>query len=251
MSSPCHQPEKWNGMNTVSGPMPSVTCAFTLIFAPEGVDTQTYSPFLMLRSAAVFGLISTKLSCCSSASHGLERVSSPPPSYSTSRPLVRISGYFLCISSFTAFCCTDLKSVGRRQKVLTSSCVGYFSTRSGRGEYSGSRCCGMPSGKFQTTARALALPNGWQPCFIATRWMPPEVSFAQVLPSATFFSSSVSSSHQPSFFRKTWSNCGYPVVISPPFGYEPSSASRLTPSRSTPKSARKQPPPSITCFELS
>jgi hypothetical protein len=32
------------------------------------------------------------------------------------------------------------------------------------------------SGKFHTTARALALPNGWQPCtFIATRMMPPGV----------------------------------------------------------------------------
>ena len=30
--------------------------------------------------------------CCSSASHGLERVSSPPPSYSTRRPEVTISG---------------------------------------------------------------------------------------------------------------------------------------------------------------
>ena len=85
---------------------------------------------------------------------------------------------------------------------------------SGRGLYSGSRCCGMPSGKFQTIARALALPNGWQPCFSATRWMPPERSFAQVLPSASFFSASVSSSHQPSFFSSTWSNCGWPVVIS-------------------------------------
>src|SRR5438477_1139571 len=251
MSLPCHQPEKWNGMNVVPAPTRSVTCAFTLICAPVGVLTHTYSPSLTPRSLASFGLISTKFSCCSSASHGFDRVSSPPPSYSTSRPLVRISGNFSATLSSTFFCCTDLYSVGSRQKAFLSSCVGYLATRSGRGEYSGSRCCGMPSGKFHTIARALALPNGWQPCFIATRWMPPEVSFAQVLPSATFFSSSVSSSHQPSFFRKTWSNCGYPVVISPPFGYEPSSASRLTPSRSTPNSARKQPPPSITCFELS
>ena len=61
----------------------------------------------------------------------------------------------------------------------------------------------MPSGKFQTTARAFALPNGWQPCFIATRWMPPDRSVFQFLPSAAFFSSSVSSSHQPSFFSST------------------------------------------------
>src|SRR5207248_4965897 len=112
MSSPCHQPEKWNGMKQVSGPMPSVTFALTLIFAPEGVDTQTYSPLRMPRSVAVFGLISTKLSCISSASHGLERVSSPPPSNSTSRPLVRINGYRSCILSVTAFCCTDLNNVG-------------------------------------------------------------------------------------------------------------------------------------------
>src|ERR687892_166682 len=176
MSSPCHQPEKWNGMNTVSGPTPSVTLAFTLRrtlpppgFLP-GVLTHTYSPARMPRSAAVFGLISTKQSCISSASQGLERVSSPPPSYSTRRPLVSTSGNFLCTSSLTACCCTDLKSVG----------------------------------SLQTTARALALPNGVQPCFIATRWMPPERSFAQVLPSASFFSASVSSSHQPSFFSKTW-----------------------------------------------
>src|SRR6266850_1884580 len=123
MSCPCHQPEKWNGMKQVSGPTRSVTCALTLSFAPEGVLTQTYSPLRMLRCAAVLGLISTKLSCISSASHGLERVSSPPPSYSTRRPLVRISGYFLCISSLTALSCTDLNSVGRRQRFFTSSCV--------------------------------------------------------------------------------------------------------------------------------
>src|SRR3990172_6526377 len=129
MSAPCHQPEKWNGMKQVSEPTRSVTSAFTLSLAPEGELTQTNSPLRMPRSAAAFGLISTKLSCISSASHGLERVSSPPPSYSTRRPLVRISGDFLCISSLTAFCCTDLNSVGRRHGViLTSSCVGYFST---------------------------------------------------------------------------------------------------------------------------
>src|SRR6266850_5833999 len=100
MSSPCHQPEKWNGMNTVSPPTHSVILTLTLIFAPEGVDTHTYSPLRMLRSAAVFGLISTKLSCISSASHGLERVSSPPPSYSTSRPEVRMIGNCLPMSLF-------------------------------------------------------------------------------------------------------------------------------------------------------
>src|SRR5688500_3849512 len=120
MSSPCHQPEKWNGMKQVSGPTPSVTLALTLsrtLPPPRplpGGETHPYSPLRTPRSAAGFGLISTKLSCISSASHGLERVSSPPPSYSTRRPLVRISGNFLCTSSFTAACCTDLKSVGSR-----------------------------------------------------------------------------------------------------------------------------------------
>src|SRR5258706_301183 len=133
MSCPCRQPEKWKGMKQVSGPTRSVTCALTLSLAPEGVDTQTYSPLRILRSAAVFGLISTKLSCCSSASQGLERVSSPPPSYSTRRPLVRISGYFLCASFLTASNCSDLNLVGSRQSTLTSSCCGYFSTMSGRG----------------------------------------------------------------------------------------------------------------------
>src|SRR6266850_266369 len=208
MSCPCHQPEKWNGMKQVSGPTRSVTCAFTLSFAPDGELTHTYSSLRIPRSAAVLGLISTKLSCCSSASHGLERVSSPPPSYSTRRPLVRISGNFSCALSAIAFCCSLLNLVGRRHSTLTSSCVGHFATRSGFGEYSGSRCSGTPSGKFQTTARAFALPNGWQPCFIVTRWMPPERSVFQFLPSASFFSSSVRSSHQPSFFSSTWSNSG-------------------------------------------
>src|SRR5437764_7371154 len=251
MSLPCHQPEKWNGMNVVPAPTRSVTCAFTLICAPVGVLTHTYSPSLTPRSLASFGLISTKFSCCSSASHGFDRVSSPPPSYSTSRPLVRISGNFSATLSSTFFCCTDLYSVGSRQNAFLSSWVGYLATRSGRGEYSGSRCCGMPSGKFQTIARAFALPKGWQPCFSVTRWMPPERSVFQFLPSAAFFSSSVSSSHQPSFFMSTWSNSGYPVVSSDPFGYEPSSASRLTPSRSMPKLARKQPAPSLIARDWS
>src|SRR5688572_32495761 len=131
MSSPCHQPEKWNGMKQVSGPTPSVTFAFTFRrtlpppgFLP-GVLTHTYSPLRMPQPAAVFGLISTKQSCISSASQGLERVSSPPPSYSTRRPLVRISGNFLCTSSLTACCCTDLNSVVRRQNTFTSSCFAY------------------------------------------------------------------------------------------------------------------------------
>src|SRR5271169_3504706 len=169
MSLPCHQPEKWNGMNVVPEATRSVTSALTLICAPVGVFTQTYSPSFTPRSLASRGLISTKFSCCSSASHGLERVSSPQPSYSTSRPLVRISGNLSATLSCTFFCCTDLYSVGSRQKTFLSSWVGYLATRSGRGEYSGSRCCGMASGKFHTIARALALPNGWQPCLSVTR----------------------------------------------------------------------------------
>src|SRR5215472_1026111 len=208
MSLPIHHPEKWNGMNVVPAPTRSVTCAFTLSCAPVGVFTQTYSPSFTPRSLASLGLISTKFSCCSSASHGLLRVSSPPPSYSTRRPLVSTSGNFSATLSSTFFCCTDLYSVGSRQNAFLSSCVGYLATKSGRGEYRGSRCCGIPSGKFQTTARALALPHGCTPCFIVTRWIPPERSVFQFLPSAAFFSASVSSSHQPSFFISTWSNSG-------------------------------------------
>src|SRR5476649_1802500 len=202
MSCPCHQPEKWNGMKQVSAPTLSVTSALTLSFAPDGVLTQTYSPSRTPRSAAAFGLISTNMSCCNSASHGLERVSSPPPSNSVSRPLVITSGYCLEMSLF--FSCTDLYSVGMRQNAFLSSWVGYFATMSGRGEYSGSRCSGTPSGKFHTTARALALPQKWQPCtFITTRWIPPERSVFQFLPSASVFSAAVKSSHQPSFFSST------------------------------------------------
>src|SRR6266536_3941957 len=204
MSLPIHQPEKWNGMKVVPEATRSVTCALTLSCAPVGVFTHTYSPSFTPRSLASFGLISTKFSCCNSASHGFDRVSSPPPSYSTSRPLVRISGKFLATSSLTFFSCTVLYSVGSRQNAFLSSCVGYLATRSGRGEYSGSRCCGIASGKFQTTARALALPNGWLPWFFMnTRIIPHEISVFQFLPSAAFFSSSVSSSHHPSFFRST------------------------------------------------
>src|SRR3954463_13057735 len=214
MSSPCHHPEKWNGINTVSAPTPSVTLAFTLrrgwLPSPlrPGVLTQTYSPLRTPRSAAVFGLISTKPSCCSSASHGLDRVSSPPPSYSTRRPEVRMMGNFSYSFCSTFLSCTDLYSVGMRQKAFLSSWVGYLATMSGRVPYSGSRCLGTGSGKFHTSARALALPNGSQPCFIETRWMPPERSVFQFLPSACFFSSSESSSHQPSFLSSTWSNSG-------------------------------------------
>ena len=47
-------------MNVVPVPTRSVTCAFTLICAPVGVFTHTYSPSRTPRSLASFGLISTK-----------------------------------------------------------------------------------------------------------------------------------------------------------------------------------------------
>src|SRR5258706_7672095 len=99
------------------------------------------------------------------------------------------------------FSCTVLNSVGKRQNAFLSSCVGYLATRSGRFEYSGSRGCGTGAGKFHTSARALALPNTWQPWFfILTRMIPPQESVFQFLPSAFFFSSSLHSSHPPSSF---------------------------------------------------
>src|SRR5437879_8911562 len=108
MSLPCHQPEKWNGMKAWSGPTRSVTSALTFRRAPVGVFTHTYSPSRMLRLFAAIGLISTKLSCCSSASQGLERVSSPPPSNSTNRPEVRMIGKVLPMSLFLSW--IDLRS---------------------------------------------------------------------------------------------------------------------------------------------
>src|SRR5216110_2642721 len=107
-SLPCHQPAKWNGMKLVPGPTRSVTSALTLIRAPGGVLTHTQSQYLIPRADASLGLISTKFSCCSSASHGLERVSSPPPSYSTRRPDVSTIGNFSATLSASAFCCTVL-----------------------------------------------------------------------------------------------------------------------------------------------
>src|SRR4029453_12601595 len=89
---PSNQPAKLNGQNTVPGATRSVTCVFNLICALDGVCTQTYSSFFTPRSLASFGLFSTKISSCSSGAQGFDRVSSPPPSYSTSRPLVSTSG---------------------------------------------------------------------------------------------------------------------------------------------------------------
>ena len=80
-------------------PTRSVTSAFMRALESSSAPvTQTQPPSLMPRSAASAGLISMNMSCCSSASHLLERVSSPPPSYSTRRPEVRISGNCLAIA---------------------------------------------------------------------------------------------------------------------------------------------------------
>src|SRR5438876_38251 len=114
---------------------PSLMVTTRRRFTPQGtsfsfLQAVTQPLHSMQRSASAFGLISTKFSCISSANQGLERVSSPPPSYSTRRPEVRMIGNSLPMYLF--FSCTDLKRVGRRQNTLTSSWVGYFSIRSGR-----------------------------------------------------------------------------------------------------------------------
>ncbi|CSC23346.1 Uncharacterised protein [Vibrio cholerae] len=70
-----------------------VTMALTLMRPFSAPSTQTISPSIKPKSLASFGFTSTNISCCSSASQGLERVSSPPPSYSTKRPEVRMIGY--------------------------------------------------------------------------------------------------------------------------------------------------------------
>ncbi|CPO21968.1 Uncharacterised protein [Bordetella pertussis] len=41
-------------------------------------------------------------------------------------------GNFSYSFSATFFCCKEVYSVGRRQNVLRSLCVGYLATRSGR-----------------------------------------------------------------------------------------------------------------------
>src|SRR5262249_9740031 len=56
----------------------------------------------MPRSAASAGLISMNIVCCSSASHLLDLVSSPPPAYSTNRPDERMSGNCLATPLSTA-----------------------------------------------------------------------------------------------------------------------------------------------------
>src|SRR5262249_52132491 len=132
-SSPPNQPPKWNGIHATPLPTRSVTSALTLALALFSAPaTQTQAPSLMPRSPASAGLISTNMSCCSSASHLLERVSSPPPSYSTSRPEVRMMGKLLAIPFSTAAFCTEKPVFGTRN-CLASGNVGYLATSSGRG----------------------------------------------------------------------------------------------------------------------
>ena len=57
-------------------------------------------------------------------------------------------------------CCSDLKRMGRRQRFFWSSWVGYFSDQVGPGAEDGLAVLRDRIGKFQTTARALALPKG-------------------------------------------------------------------------------------------
>ncbi len=64
----------------------------TRTLPPSGPCTQTISPSRKPTVLASKGLTSTNMSCCSSASQGFERLSSPPPSYSTRRPEVRMIG---------------------------------------------------------------------------------------------------------------------------------------------------------------
>ena len=106
----------------------SAPCA--LFSAPV---TQTQPPSLMPRSAASAGLISMNMSCCSSASHLLERVSSPPPSYSTRRPEVRMIGNCLAMPLSTAAFCTVEAEVGHAELRAHPAASDTCATRSGRG----------------------------------------------------------------------------------------------------------------------
>jgi hypothetical protein len=114
-SSPSKWPEKWKGMKATPGATRSVTSALTrALEPPSGPVTQTMLPSAMPRASASCGLISTNMSCCSSASHLLDRVSSPPPSYSTSRPLVSTMGNCSASLFSTAACCSEWPMLGMR-----------------------------------------------------------------------------------------------------------------------------------------
>src|ERR671932_589098 len=115
-------------------PTRSVTIALTLMWLLlSGPSTQTNWAFLIPRSEASAGLISMNMSCCSSASHLLERVSSPPPSYSTSRPEVKIIGNCFGIPLSATLNCRLLASWTMR-KSRRSSIAGYLFTRAGRAD---------------------------------------------------------------------------------------------------------------------
>ena len=132
-SSPSNQPPKWNGIQATPLPTRSVTSAFILALALFSAPvTQTQPPSLMPRSAASDVLISMNMSCCSSASHLLERVSSPPPSYSTRRPEDKMSGNCLAMPLSTAVFWT-VKPIFGSRNCLASGRVGYLATRSTRG----------------------------------------------------------------------------------------------------------------------
>src|SRR4029079_11192599 len=119
-SSPANQPPKWNGIQVTPLPTRSVTSAFIFALALFSAPvTQTQPPSLMARSLASPGLISMNMSCCSSASHLLERVSSPPPSYSTRRPDDRISGNDLATPLSTAAFGTGKRMFGSRYFLLS------------------------------------------------------------------------------------------------------------------------------------
>src|SRR3546814_7558807 len=81
----------------------------------------------MPSSAAYSRLSSTNISCCCSASHRLERVSSPPPSYSTRRPVLRTIGNSFGMFFSTAAFCTEKPMLGIRN-CHSSGRVGYLAT---------------------------------------------------------------------------------------------------------------------------
>ena len=99
-SSPWKWPPKWNGMKATPGADPFGDHRHDLDLAAFRPVDPDHLPVLMPTLLASRGLISTNMSCCSSASHGLDRVSSPPPSYSTRRPEVRMIGKSLEKSFF-------------------------------------------------------------------------------------------------------------------------------------------------------
>src|SRR5450759_4544772 len=132
-SSPWYQPPKCIGIQVTPLPTRLVTSAFILALALFSAPvTQTQPPSLMPRSAASAVLISMNISCCNSANHLLERVSSPPPSYSTKRPELTINGNCLAMPFSIAVLCTEKPIFGSRN-CFASGYVEYFATRSTRG----------------------------------------------------------------------------------------------------------------------